>query len=53
MQGDEALEVIGEVRAMFGQALRKGIPGQVVGMAQVVAAGKLRKHATIVHEAAH
>ena len=42
MQGDQPLQVVGELRAVLGQAARKGVPGEVVGVAEVIDAGEQR-----------
>ena len=42
VQGDQPLQVVGELGAMLGLAARKGVPGEVVGVADVVDAGEQR-----------
>ena len=53
MQRDEALELVGEMRAPFGLAAREGVLLEVVGVRQVVDAGQHRaEHLAVGDDAA-
>ena len=39
MQGDDALQIVGQFRPMLRLAARKGVAGYVVGVGQVVDLG--------------
>ncbi len=52
VQGDEALEVIGEFGAVLGLALREGVADGIMGVAQVVGARQLREDPAVRDDAA-
>ena len=53
VQRDEALEVVGELGAVLGQAPREGVALGVMRVAQVVDARQQREDAAVVDDAAH
>ena len=53
MQVDQALELVGEMRAVFRLALAEGLLLAVIGVGQVIDAGQQRsEHLAVVDDAA-
>ena len=53
MQGDQALQIIGEMRAVFRLALAEGLLVAVIGVGQMIDAGQQRaEHLAVVDDAA-
>ena len=54
MQGDDPLEIVGELDTMLGLAARKGVAGEIMGVADMVDAGEQRaEHLAIGDNAAN
>ena len=53
VQGDQPLQVVGQLRAVLRLAAGEGVPRQVVGVAQVVGARQGQEGAAVVDQAAH